>query len=125
LFFLSAVSLRFLRGAGIEIGALHSPMPVASGVSVTYVDRMSRPEQRASFTELRDYPFVEVDVIDDGERLDSIEDGSLDFVVASHMLEHCENPLGTIRRHAAKLRPGRIGRISRVFGTADIYVSDN
>ncbi len=100
------VSRRFLRGDGVEIGALHSPTPVARGVHVRYVDRLSRAEQRAALGELREYPFVEVDLIDDGETLDSIDDASLDFIIASHVLEHCENPLGTIRNHLRKLRVG-------------------
>jgi len=100
------VSHRFLSGQGLELGALHSPTPVAKGVVVRYVDRLTRTEQRTLFSELRDFSFVEVDLVDDGERLNAIEDASVDFVIASHMLEHCENPLGTLRNHLRKLRTG-------------------
>jgi SAM-dependent methyltransferase len=100
------VSKRYLRGTGLEIGALHSPVPVSGGVEVQYVDQMTRPEQRVAFTDLREYAFVEVEIIDDGERLESIGNDSVDFVIASHVLEHCENPLGTLRNHLRKVRPG-------------------
>jgi hypothetical protein len=30
----------------------------------------------------------------------------VDFVIANHMLEHCENPIGTIRRHLRKVSIG-------------------
>ena len=40
---------------------------------------------------------MNVDLIDDGERLETIPDASLGFLIANHMLEHCENPLGTLR----------------------------
>ncbi len=50
--------------------------------------------------------FVAVDVVDDGERLDAIDDASQGFLVANHMLEHCENPLGTLRNHLRKVAPG-------------------
>jgi SAM-dependent methyltransferase len=37
--------------------------------------------------------------------LDSIPDESVDFVAASHFIEHCENPIGTLRNQLRKLRP--------------------
>jgi SAM-dependent methyltransferase len=60
------------------------------------------------YPELGDAEFVEPDVIDDGEVLASIPDGSLDFVAASHFIEHCEDPIGTIENHLQKLRPGGV-----------------
>ena len=33
---------RFLHGEGLEIGALHLPLPVPRGARVRYVDRMDR-----------------------------------------------------------------------------------
>ena len=100
------VSRRFLRGSGLEIGALHSPMDVRRGVQVRYVDRLSTAELRREYAEWSHSSFVEVDLIDDGETLSKITDASQDFVIASHMLEHCENPIGTLRRHLSKLKPG-------------------
>ncbi len=100
------VSRRFLRGSGLEIGALHSPMHVKRGVQVCYVDRLSTAELRREYAEWSHAAFVEVDLIDDGEILAKVADASQDFVIASHMLEHCENPIGTLRRHLSKLKPG-------------------
>jgi SAM-dependent methyltransferase len=102
------VARRWLRGDGVEVGALHAPLRVPAEARVRYVDRLPVAELRRVYPELADQPLVEVDVIDDGERLATIPDGSLDFVVANHMLEHCENPLGTLRCHLAKLKPGGI-----------------
>src|SRR5204863_5418011 len=53
-------------------------------------------------------PLVGVDVIDDGERLDSFADGSQDFVIANHFLEHSEDPVGAL---ASMLRVLRVGGI--------------
>lgn len=100
------VARRFLRGRGIEIGALHSPMRVRRGVRVAYVDRLPTEALRREYAEWGTAHLTPVDIVDDGERLSKLEDGSQDFVIASHMLEHCENPLGTMRHHLAKLRPG-------------------
>jgi SAM-dependent methyltransferase len=93
-----------LRGDGIEIGALHGTLPVPRGTRVRYVDRLTVPELRAQYPELADRPLVEPDVVDDGETLGSFDDASLDFIAASHFIEHCQNPIGTIRHHLRKLR---------------------
>lgn len=100
------VSRRFLSGRGIEIGALHSPMWVSDRASVRYVDRIPIEELRKHYPELDGHELARVDILDDGERLLTIEDGSLDFIIANHMLEHCENLLGAMRNHLAKVKPG-------------------
>jgi predicted SAM-dependent methyltransferase len=97
---------RFLRGAGLEIGALHSPLPVPALCRVRYVDRYSVEELRREYPPLAAVPLVPVDVIDDGEKLETIEPESQDFVIASHFLEHTQDPIGTIRRHLHVIRPG-------------------
>ena len=99
---------RYLRGAGLEIGALHSPLPLPAGAHVRYVDRMDRIGLREHYPELDDHKLVEVDVIDDGERLSSQPDASADFIIANHFIEHTEDPLGTIESHLRVLRPGGI-----------------
>lgn len=102
------LSGKFLAGDGIEIGALHEPLPVPEGARVRYVDRLTKPMLRAHYPELESLPLVDVDIVDDGETLSSIADGSLDFIIANHMLEHCENPLGAVRAHFRKIRAGGV-----------------
>ena len=102
------LAAEFLRGGGVEIGALHQPMPVPPGAGVTYVDRMTVEDLREHYPELAELPLTPVDVVDDGERLETFEDESIDFLVANHFLEHCENPIGTIETHLRKLRPGGV-----------------
>ena len=100
------VASRYLSGTGIEIGALDAPTPLPSAATVRYVDFRPVDELRRQYPELDAGRFVHVDVVDDGERLASIDDNSLGFLIANHMLEHCENPLGTLRNHARKVAPG-------------------
>lgn len=95
---------QYLRGDGIEIGALHNPLPTFA--RVRYVDRLSRKDLRRHYPELAAFPVVDPDIVDDGERLTKIADGSLDFIIANHFIEHCEDPIGTLKTFAAKLRPG-------------------
>jgi SAM-dependent methyltransferase len=96
----------FLQGDGLEIGALHLPTALPPGSQALYVDRMSIEDLRAHYPELAGLDLTPVDVIDDGERLDRIPPESVDFIVANHFLEHCQDPIATIETHLSKLRPG-------------------
>ena len=100
-----ALSLAYIQGSGIEIGALHNPLWVPEHAEVRYVDRMRVDDLRLHYPELKNLALVSVDIVDDGEVLSTIEDGSLDFIICNHMLEHSENPLGTLRNHLRKLKP--------------------
>jgi len=100
----------YITGSGIEIGALHSPLNI-SGLPVTsirFVDRLPKEELKKQYPELSNYELVQVDIIDNGEVLDKIENGSLDFIIANHLIEHARNPMGTIGNWLSKLRSGGI-----------------
>lgn len=94
----------YLRGEGIEVGALHKPLPIPTCDRVRYVDRMSVAELRRQYPELAGKPLVEPDIIDDGEALTRLPEESQDFVVANHMLEHTEDPIATLKSWARVLR---------------------
>lgn len=98
----------YLRGRGIEIGALHQPLPAPRSARVTYVDRLPAETLRHEMPELKAYPIVRVDIVDEGERMASIAGGTQDFVVANHFLEHCEDPIGAALNMFRVLRPGGI-----------------
>jgi SAM-dependent methyltransferase len=98
----------FLCGEGLEIGPLHQPLAAPPHAKVRYVDRMKVDELRHEYPELADWNLTEPDVVDDGERLTTIPEGSQDFIVANHFLEHCENPIGAIETHLGKLKPGGV-----------------
>lgn len=94
-----------LHGEGIEIGALHNPLPVGRNAKVRYVDRLSASDLRKQYPELATRALVVPDIVDDGERLTGIADASLDFIIANHFIKHCENPVGTLITFFAKLKP--------------------
>jgi SAM-dependent methyltransferase len=99
---------RYLRGTGVEIGALYLPLSLPRGTTVRYVDRLSLPELRRHYPELDRYDLVDPDVVDDGETLASFADRSVDFIVANHLIEHCQDPIGTLLAYARVLRPGGV-----------------
>jgi predicted SAM-dependent methyltransferase len=98
----------YLQGEGIEIGALHHPLPVPATARVHYVDRTPVSELRRQYPELAGQNLVTVDIVDDGESLGAIAAGSQAFVIANHFLEHCQNPIGAIRNMLRVLSPGGI-----------------
>jgi predicted SAM-dependent methyltransferase len=103
-----ARAARWLSGSGIEIGALHNPLPVPDGVDVRYVDRLPETELRRHYQELEGEPLVPVSVIGDAEDLSTLADDSVDFVIANHLLEHLENPIKGLREMTRVLRSGGI-----------------
>ncbi|MDE2514559.1 MAG: methyltransferase domain-containing protein [Rhodospirillales bacterium] len=102
-----ALARRFIHGSGIEVGALDAAYPVdPSEAKVRYVDRFGKQELLVHYPELlpRAALIREPDIIEDGEHLTSIADGSQDFLIAAHFLEHCENPLATLRNFTRVLK---------------------
>jgi len=102
------IASNYLKGEGIEIGALHNPLIVLKGTKVRYVDKWTAEQLAATYPELRDRKLVNVDIIDDGETLATIPESSVDFIIANHLLEHCRNPFRTIERMFALLKTGGV-----------------
>ncbi|OGR24791.1 MAG: hypothetical protein A2X83_02660 [Desulfuromonadales bacterium GWD2_54_10] len=86
-------SFRYLRGQGLEIGALQHPLEVPPGVVVKYVDYATREENVKKYPEIDGSRIVVTDHVDDGFELSCIQAASQDFIIANHVLEHAPNPL--------------------------------
>jgi SAM-dependent methyltransferase len=95
----------YLRGSGLEIGALHCPLSLPASATVRYVDRMDCAGLREHYPELSKETLVDVDIVDDGEKLSTRPDASADFIIANHFIEHTQDPLGTLSNHLRVLRP--------------------
>jgi predicted SAM-dependent methyltransferase len=102
---------RYLRGDGIEVGAMSEPLPLPDGARVRYVDYKPAAALRTAETQ----KIREPDIISDLESMVGIADSSVDFVVANHVLEHVENPLRAL---------GAVSRVLRRSGTAFIALPD-
>jgi predicted SAM-dependent methyltransferase len=105
---------QYLVGDGIEIGALTLPLRVPAGVRVRYIDRMSRAAllrhdgPRLIDSGLDPASIPDIDVVDRAETLASFADQSLDFVIANHVLEHVEDPIGALENLLRVIRPGGV-----------------
>ncbi|HUI83509.1 MAG TPA: class I SAM-dependent methyltransferase [Candidatus Binatia bacterium] len=97
---------RHLRGRGIEIGALWRKFPVPRRVRVYYLDRLAGEELHQHYAELSQ-PVLHPDLVADAMQL-PFSAGTLDFVLASHVLEHLPFPLAALRHWYEALRPGGV-----------------
>jgi LPS sulfotransferase NodH/SAM-dependent methyltransferase len=86
------------RGNGIEWGAGSQPLPISLHADVKYVDALThRSVDMGSIPGGEVFSdFVQVDVVDRIETARAIPDGSLDFVIASHTIEHTPNPVAAL-----------------------------
>jgi SAM-dependent methyltransferase len=98
---------QYFTGRGLEIGALHRPMPVPAAVAMSYADSFSTDELvRLWSPEVDGHEVAPVDVITDATTLGGIADGTYDFIIASHVIEHLEDPIRCLMNLARATRPG-------------------
>jgi SAM-dependent methyltransferase len=103
----ASIAAHYLRGLGLEIGALHRSLPLPPGVSAHYVDAAPIEQLRKRFPGIAN--IRPPDIVDNGEQLGTVADATYDFIIANHFLEHTENPFATLGNFVRVLRPG--GRI--------------
>jgi SAM-dependent methyltransferase len=101
---------QYLRGRGVEFGALHAALDVPLQVEVRYADLQPVEELR------RSYPYLTnirtPDLITDLESMHGIDDESEDFVIANHVMEHVEDPFRALKSMSRVLRPYGIAFIA-------------
>jgi len=96
-----------IRGNGLEIGALDSPVPLPPGVGVKYVDILTREECLRHYPELPDHDAViEPDIIAAADDLSVLPAHSQDFLIACHLLEHMVDPIAALEGWHRVLKPG-------------------
>lgn len=92
------VAGQYIKGKmrGLEIGALDRPLRLRKSCGKKKVDRMTKAALMKQYPAANPKEIVETDIVDDGERLETVGDSTQDFVVANHFLEHCGNPAAAI-----------------------------
>lgn len=94
-----------LKGKGIECGpgSASNCYPLPLDVDVKYLDRFDNDEGCN-----QDYngEFPHIDYKTNIDKMDGIEDESLDFIVHCHVIEHSRNPLQALEMSHKKLKPG-------------------
>jgi SAM-dependent methyltransferase len=87
----------YLSGEGVEIGALAWPLSLPGHVRCRYVDLLPTEDLKRIYKDYRDL-IIPVDIIDNGETLESLSEDSQDFIIANHFLEHVVNVIRTLKR---------------------------
>jgi SAM-dependent methyltransferase len=93
----------YLSGEGIEIGAAQNPLSLPKGAKAKYVDHLTREQLREACPDLA--MDTRTDIVDDGSKLATIPDASQDFVIANHVIEHIQDPIGAIGNFLRVLKP--------------------
>lgn len=93
---------------GLEIGALHCPLPLPPGADALYIDKHLPVALKTLRPDVQDTAIVTPDFIANGFSLQCIADACLDFVIANHVLEHSIDALGTLCQWLRVLRPDGI-----------------
>jgi SAM-dependent methyltransferase/glycosyltransferase involved in cell wall biosynthesis len=101
----SALAHKYCVGKGLEIGgAAHNPF----GLNTLNVDFTNSMETVFKKEEIRSCgKAMKVDIIAYGDNI-PLPDGSQDFVVSSHVLEHFPNPIKALLEWDRLIRPGGI-----------------
>lgn len=99
------LAANYLRGEGLEIGAMNLPLHLKKGTRIKYLDRCSKLESEKIFPDFAG-KLVDVDIIGDGETLDNIPDEAFDFIIGNHFIEHCQNPVSTIENMLRVIKTG-------------------
>lgn len=92
----------YLQGTGVEIGGLWRKFKVSRSARVWYLDRLSADDLAKHYAEVEG-SIVVPDIVADAECFPL---QNLDFIVASHVLEHLPSPLKALESWHDALRPG-------------------
>ena len=105
-------SEKYLRGRGVEFGALHNPLATPVNSQVLYVDRFTKVELLGKFPELNDHAdrIVETDITLDLDNGDfSVFTGqNFQFFIANHVIEHLVNPIRFLKQIYDAMQVGAI-----------------
>jgi SAM-dependent methyltransferase len=96
--------------SGLEIGALHAPMVRREDGPVRYVDYAHAETLRANFRhpDGNAADIVDVDIVWGERPLRDCLDEPVDYVLASHVIEHVPDLIGWLLELHAALKPGGI-----------------
>ncbi|OGF49460.1 MAG: hypothetical protein A2231_12270 [Candidatus Firestonebacteria bacterium RIFOXYA2_FULL_40_8] len=103
---------RYIKGVGIEIGALHNPLKLKTGqANVSYVDLGDKKILEKQNPEIKE-GIIAPAVTASAEDLGVFKDNSRDFVILRHVLEHLPDPVQAVKEIWRVLKPGGIFYLS-------------
>ena len=99
---------------GLEIGALDKPLvardELKNGCKILYADYLSTKDLKTKYkmdSSVDQKKIVDIDLVSPtGDFADSLDENSLDYIVASHVVEHIPNPIRWFQMLFEILKPG-------------------
>ncbi len=101
----SFLAQNYCKGHGAEIGALMQPILVPAGSQTRYIDAMPSSYRRG-LPGNESVDIVDPDIIDDGATLISVADGTFDYLIAAHVLEHVDDAIAALKTWVRVVKPG-------------------
>jgi SAM-dependent methyltransferase len=98
------IGLAFLKGRGVEVGPGDRPFPIPATAQISYGDIRKHEALESYFRTTEVTPVQDIDA----QTFDGIANGSLDFVISAHVIEHLRDPIGSIVNGVRVLRVGGI-----------------
>jgi SAM-dependent methyltransferase len=104
------LAYKYLRGNGLEIGALNQPVTLPRAAKAEYLDVASREDlfRLRYFDGLKITEMVEVNHVGNGFLLEGLPSDHFDFLIANHVLEHSPDPIGVLENWFRVLKPSGI-----------------
>ncbi len=96
---------KYCKGYGAKIGALMQPILVPAGSKTRYIDAMPSSYWRG-LPGNENVDIVDPDIIDDGATLISVADGTFDYLIAAHVLEHVDDAIAALKTWVRVVKPG-------------------
>jgi SAM-dependent methyltransferase len=102
----------YARGVGLEIGAFFTPWPVPAGSTVRFADSRTKAELErwaeidSNVGAHNKVNIPETDYICKAEWLLTVPHNTFDFVLSSHVLEHCFDPILALSSWLMVLKTG-------------------
>lgn len=95
-----------LTGKGVEFGAAANPLPIPLGTKILYADLFKQAQLESELYSTNSFEYVPTDIHTSFDQMEGIENSSLDFIIASHVIEHVRDPIGAINTAWDKLKKG-------------------
>ena len=106
------VAAQYCAGEGLEIGALHRPMPLPDDARARYVDAFDTATLiRLWSPEVDGHDVVPVDIVTDATTLQGVPDANADFIIASHVVEHLEDPIRCVFSLLRVIKPDGVALV--------------
>lgn len=93
-------------GPGVEFGAGPNPSPIPLGTEIRYVEYHNLECKPEIFPDVNRKALVVPDIYDSLDKMTKLNDNSLNFIIASHVIEHTRSPLSVFERAYRKLCVG-------------------